>query len=186
MRDRILELGTATARFGEELLAQANGNRETLMLGYTHSQAAQPISFGFWLAAHASVLLRDIRRLLHAFETVNENPLGSCALAGTSFPIDRELTMRLLAFDRTLLHALDATSSRDFLEETAAAAAMLMAHLSRLCEEIVVWSSFEYRLVEVADQFATGSSMMPQKKNPVVAELARCAAGPRSVRSLSC
>ena len=85
LRDRILELGTATARFGEELLAQANGNRETLMLGYTHSQAAQPISFGFWLAAHASVLLRNIRRLLHAFETVNENPLGSCAWRGHPF-----------------------------------------------------------------------------------------------------
>jgi len=177
VREQVLAVVDEVGRLANELLTQADVHRETAILGYTHSQAAQPISYGFWLSGHASVLLRDIRRLLHAYDTVNENPLGACAIAGTSFPIDRELTTGLLGFARTLLHALDATSSRDFLAEAVAALAILMTHLSRLAEEIVVWSSFEFRLVEVADQFATGSSIMPQKKNPVVAELARARAG---------
>jgi argininosuccinate lyase len=177
VREQLLAIAAEVAGFADELLTQANAQRESVILGYTHSQAAQPVSYGFWLSGHASVLMRDLGRLLHAVETVNENPLGACAIAGTSFPIDRELTTRLLGFDRTLVHALDATSSRDFLEETAAALALVMAHLSRLAEEIVLWSSFEFRLVQVGDQFATGSSIMPQKKNPVVAEVARARAG---------
>lgn len=177
VRGQLLEVADEAARLAGVLLDKADAAADAIILGYTHSQAAQPVSFGFWLSGHASALTRDVRRLLHAFETANENPLGACALAGTSFPIDRALTTRLLGFDRTLLHALDATSARDFLAEAAAALAILATNLSRMAEEIVVWSSFEYRLVEVADQFATGSSIMPQKKNPVVAELARARAG---------
>jgi argininosuccinate lyase len=177
VRGQLLGVADETVRLAEVLLDKAEHATDTIVLGYTHSQAAQPVSFGFWLSGHASALTRDVRRLLHAFETVNENPLGGCALAGTSFPINRTLTTRLLGFGRTLVHALDATSARDFLAETTAALAILATNVSRLAEEIVVWSSFEYRLVEVADQFATGSSIMPQKKNPVVAELARARAG---------
>jgi argininosuccinate lyase len=177
LREQLLLVAEEVARLVEELLAQAEKHRESVMLGYTHSQAAQPVSYGFWLSGHASVFLRDINRLLHAYDTVNENPLGACAIAGTSFPIDREFTTRLLGFARTLAHALDATSSRDFMSESAAALTILMSHISRLAEEIVVWSSFEFGLVQVADAFATGSSIMPQKKNPVVAELARARAG---------
>lgn len=177
VREQLLSLTEEVGRFADDLLTVGESHRESVILGYTHSQAAQPISYGFWLSGHASVLLRDIGRLLHAFDTVNENPLGACAIAGTSFPIDRELTTRLLGFGRTLLHALDATSSRDFMCETAAALTILMSHLSRLAEEIVIWSSFEFHLVAVGDEFSTGSSIMPQKKNPVVAELARARAG---------
>lgn len=177
VREQLLVAADEVVRLAEELLTQADSQQETIILGYTHSQAAQPVTYGFWLSGHASVLLRDIGRLLHAVDTVNENPLGACAIAGTSFPIDRELTTRLLGFSRTLLHALDATSSRDFMAEAVAALTILMTHLSRLAEELVVWSSFEFHLVEIGDQFATGSSIMPQKKNPVVAELARARAG---------
>ncbi len=177
LREQLLLVAEEVARLADELLTQAQEHRESVVLGYTHSQAAQPVSYGFWLSGHASVLLRDIGRLLHAYDTTNENPLGACAIAGTSFPIDRELTTRLLGFSRTLLHALDATSSRDFMSEAAAALTILMSHISRLAEELVIWNSFEFSLVQVSDAFATGSSIMPQKKNPVVAELARARAG---------
>ncbi|UCM89754.1 argininosuccinate lyase [Streptomyces marincola] len=148
-----------------------------ILPGYTHSQAAQPVSVGFWKTAHASMLLRDVRRLRGAFDRADESPLGACALAGTSFPLDRELTARLLGFRSVLSHALDATSARDYLMESAAAFAIGGSNLSRMAEEIVMWSGHEYSLVEVSDAYATGSSIMPQKKNPVVAELARGRAG---------
>ncbi|KUO16774.1 argininosuccinate lyase [Streptomyces dysideae] len=153
----------------EELLA--------ILPGYTHSQAAQPVSVGFWKTAHASMLLRDVRRLRGAFDRTDESALGACALAGTSFPLDRRLTARLLGFGEVLGHALDATSARDYLIETASAFAIGGNNLSRMAEEIVMWSGHEYSLVEVADAYATGSSIMPQKKNPVVAELTRGRAG---------
>ncbi|WP_157245063.1 argininosuccinate lyase [Nonomuraea typhae] len=160
-----------------ELLAFPETDLLAILPGYTHSQAAQPISVAFWKSAHASMLLRDVRRLRGAFERTDECPLGACALAGTSFPLDRELTARLLGFGGVLSHALDATSARDYLIESAAAFAVGGNNLSRMAEEIVMWSGHEYRLVEVADAYATGSSIMPQKKNPVVAELARGRAG---------
>jgi argininosuccinate lyase len=153
----------------EELLA--------ILPGYTHSQAAQPVSVGFWKTAHASMLLRDVRRLRGAFERTDESALGACALAGTSFPLDRELTARLLGFGAVLSHALDATSARDYLIESSAAFAIGGNNLSRMAEEIVLWSGHEYSLVQVSDAYATGSSIMPQKKNPVVAELTRGRAG---------
>ncbi|SEH01212.1 argininosuccinate lyase [Nonomuraea solani] len=153
----------------EELLA--------ILPGYTHGQAAQPISVAFWKTAHASLLLRDVRRLRGAFDRTDESPLGACALAGTSFPLDRQVTARLLGFRAVLSHALDATSARDYLIESASAFAIGGNNLSRMAEEIVVWSGHEHSLVEVQDAYATGSSIMPQKKNPVVAELARGRAG---------
>jgi argininosuccinate lyase len=173
IREEIIKLCEQVLRFGLDLIGKAREHGETLMLGRTHSQPAQPISYAFWLTSYSSILLRDAERLLNAYTTVNKNPLGACALAGTSFPIDRQITTRLLGFDQVLLHALDATSSRDFMIETAATLAILMSNISRLCEEVVCYSGFEHAAFDVGDSFATGSSIMPQKRNPVVAELAR-------------
>jgi argininosuccinate lyase len=177
VREQLIGLGRDLAGFALDLCHAARGHVNSLTLGYTHSQPAQPVSFAFWLTGYASLFRRDLIRLSHAYSTVNQNPLGACALAGTSFPIDRALTTELLGFDSLLVHALDATSARDFLLETASALAILMGHVSRFCEEIVVGSTFEFGIFEVEDRFATGSSIMPQKKNPVVAELARARAG---------
>ncbi|GAA4196063.1 argininosuccinate lyase [Streptosporangium oxazolinicum] len=166
-----------------ELLGFPEEDLLAILPGYTHSQAAQPISVAFWKTAHASMLLRDVRRLRDVFGRTDESPLGSCALAGTSFALDRELTARLLGFSGVLGHALDATSARDHIIESASAFAIGGNNLSRMAEEIVMWSGHEYSLVEVSDAYATGSSIMPQKKNPVVAELARGRTG-RTVGTL--
>lgn len=176
VREALLDIARTLVQLIETILTRADQEAEVLTLGYTHSQAAQPITFGFWLAGHGSALVRDLSRLLHALRTTNLNPLGACALAGTSFPIDRRLTTKLLGFDETVRNALDATSTRDYMAETAAACALLMAQVSRLAEEIVTWSSFDTGIVVVDDAYTTGSSIMPQKKNPVVAELARARA----------
>lgn len=173
MRGEIVYLIREIQGFVGELLKRADEEVETVMLGYTHSQPAQPISYGFWISCYASMLLRDTKRLAAAYSEVNMSPLGACALGGTSFPIDRQLTARMLGFDSVLLHALDATSTRDFFMTTLSALAILGADLSRFSEELVWWSGHEYGLLTIDDAFATGSSIMPQKKNPVVAELAR-------------
>lgn len=173
LREQLLEAYARTLGLVEEILERSKTDSDAVMVGYTHSQAAQPITFAFWLSAYASILLRDCRRLQSAFQVTNMNPLGACALAGTSFNIDRDFTTDLLAFDDILEHALDATSSRDFALETAAAMSFVMATISRLSEELVWWSSLEYGVVDIGDAFSTGSSIMPQKRNPVVAELAR-------------
>ncbi|MBN3950381.1 MAG: argininosuccinate lyase [Nostoc sp. NMS7] len=177
LRISLLNIQQELLKFVEILIDLAETNVETVIPGYTHSQPAQPISLAYWLTAYASMFNRDIKRLDKAFENTNLNPLGACALAGTSFPIEREITTNLLGFDGLLLHGLDATSSRDFIIESLAALAIIMSNLSKMAEEIVLWNSFEFRLVEVDDTFATGSSIMPQKKNPVVAELARAKTG---------
>ena len=176
LREEIIALAFQIINLSQDLLTQAEEHLETVMLGYTHSQPAQPISFAFWLSSYVSIFVRDLQRLSDTYKRVNQNPLGSCALAGTSFPTDRKLTTELLAFNCTILHALDATSSRDFILEAVAALALYMSHISRLGEEVVIWSSMEYGLIEVDDSFCTGSSIMPQKKNPVVAELMRAKA----------
>jgi argininosuccinate lyase len=160
-----------------ELLDLGDDDYLAILPGYTHSQAAQPMSIAFWRTAHASMLTRDVRRIRDAYARIDESPLGACALAGTSFPLDRDLTARLLGFDKVLSHALDATSARDHVIELASVFALGSNTLSRMAEEIVIWSGNEYRLCEVADAFATGSSIMPQKKNPVVAELVRGRSG---------
>ncbi len=177
LRGELLTLARMSLEFADRLLARASSERQTVMLGYTHSQPAQPISYGFWLTAHASALLRDARRFLSAFEVVNVNPLGSCAISGTSFQIDRQFTTYLLAFDKPMVNALDATSTRDFVLEACSAVAISMSNLSRLAEEIVLWSTREFGVLEIDDRYATGSSIMPQKRNPVVAELARARSG---------
>lgn len=177
VRQYLLEIEESVEAFACDLVAMSRQHTGTIAVGYTHVQAAQPVSYGFWLGAYASMMVRDLRRVRSAYETTNKNVLGSCALAGTSFAIDRDVTTDLLGFDGVFEHALDGTSSRDFCAEALSALALLATNLSRMAEEIVVWSSFEYSLIEVDDAFATGSSIMPQKKNPVIAELAKGKAG---------
>jgi len=173
IREQILETQQRTARLCRTFLSIARQHTETVMPGYTHTQHAQPISLGFWATAYVSMFTRDLRRLDAAYEIVNLNPLGACALAGTSFPIDRHLTTKLLGFDAVHEHALDVISSRDFIAETLCALALLMANLSRLAEELVYWTSYEFGMAVLDDAYALGSSIMPQKKNPDIAELTR-------------
>ncbi len=156
------------------LMTQAEANRGTVMPGYTHLQRAQPITFGHQLLAYAWMLLRDLGRLKDAAARMDsQNPLGACALAGTSHPIDREMTARELGFTGVSLNSLDAVSDRDFILELAASLAILMTHLSRLSEELILWSSWEFKFIELSDAWTTGSFIMPQKKNPDMAELIR-------------
>jgi argininosuccinate lyase len=172
-RVRILNIQTALAELQQALLQRAEGQEETVMPGYTHTQHAQPISLAFWLSSYVSAFTRDQRRLANVYQIVNQSPLGAAALAGTSFPTDRKLTADLLGFDGCHEHALDAVGSRDWIVETLAALAMLMCNLSRLAEEFVLFSTYEYRLLQLDDAYASGSSIMPQKKNPCIAELTR-------------
>lgn len=173
LRTRILDLQDGLARLQTALLERARGHESTVMPGYTHTQHAQPISVAFWLSSYVSMYTRDQRRLANAFEIVNQSPLGAAALAGTSFPTDRELSAELLGFDGCHVHALDIIGSRDWVIETLAALAMLMCNLSRLAEEFVLFSTYEYRMIEIDDAYSSGSSIMPQKKNPCIAELSR-------------
>jgi len=177
LRQTLLEIERSVANFIADLLEQALVHVDTLAIGYTHVQPAQPISYGYWLSAYASMYLRDLKRIHETYNTVNQSVLGACALAGTSFDISRELTRELLGFDGLLLHGLDATSSRDFVTQAVASLSILMANHSKLSEDMILWNSFEFGLLQIDDAFATGSSIMPQKKNAVVAELAKGKAG---------
>ncbi len=145
----------------------------TVMPGYTHLQRAQPVTFGHWILAYAFMLSRDLARLNNAAENMDLSPLGACAFAGTTYPIDRGMTARSLGFSGALPNSVDAVADRDFCVELAAAIGMLMTHLSRFSEEIILWTSWEFRFVELSDAFSTGSSIMPQKKNSDMAELVR-------------
>lgn len=149
----------------------------TIMPGYTHLQRAQPITFGHHLMAYASMLLRDIDRIEDAKKRMNICPLGSGALAGTTYPIDRKKVADLLGFDGITSNSLDGVSDRDFCIELASALSLVMVHLSRFSEEIIMWCSWEFKFVELDDAFSTGSSIMPQKKNPDIAELVRGKSG---------
>ena len=149
----------------------------TVMPGYTHLQRAQPITFGHHLLAYGEMLLRDLSRLEDCYNRMNEMPLGSCALAGTTYPIDRNITRELLGFERITNNSLDGVSDRDFCMELAADLSIIMVHLSRFSEEIIMWCSWEFKFVELDDAFSTGSSIMPQKKNPDIAELVRGKSG---------
>ena len=151
----------------------AERHRETVFPGYTHLQRAQPVLLAHHLLAYYEMLQRDRERFAECRKRINVLPLGAAALAGTSYPIDRELVARELGFERVAANSLDAVSDRDFVIEFSAHAALLMMHLSRLCEELVLWSSTEFGFIELDDAFCTGSSIMPQKKNPDVAELVR-------------
>ncbi|MEY6432047.1 argininosuccinate lyase [Thioalkalicoccus limnaeus] len=160
-------------RLQEILLALAEREAATILPGFTHLQVAQPVTFGHHMMAWIEMLARDAERLADCRRRVNVMPLGAAALAGTTFPIDRHATARMLGFDRPAENSLDAVSDRDFAIEFMAAAAILMMHLSRFSEELILWSSAQFGFVELSDGFCTGSSIMPQKKNPDVPELVR-------------
>lgn len=155
------------------LCAQAKRHQETVMPGYTHLQRAQPISFAQHLMAYAAMLSRDVTRLEDCGVRLNECPLGSGALAGTTYPIDRRQTAKALGFDAPTSNSLDGVSDRDYALELLSALSILMMHLSRFAEEVILWCSWEFKFIELDDAYATGSSIMPQKKNPDVAELVR-------------
>ena len=165
------------SRLLSDLLAvicdKAGQYKDTVMPGYTHLQRAQPITFGHHLCAYGMMFLRDRQRLLDCRKRLNVSPLGSCALSGTAFPINRDRTAELLGFDEACMNSIDGVSDRDFCVELAADIALIMMHLSRFCEEIIMWCSWEFRFVRLSDAFSTGSSIMPQKKNPDIAELIR-------------
>jgi argininosuccinate lyase len=184
VREELLNLGERLVALCRAFLDLADAHRETVLPGYTHTQHAQPITLGFWATAHASLLLDDARRLSAAYETANRSPLGACALAGTDFPTDRHLTARLLGFASVEEHALAVVSGRDFIAEALFALAMLMTNLSRVAAELIYWTTFEFGLMTLHDDYALGSSIMPQKKNPDIAELARGRAGKVHARLL--
>ncbi|KPQ16349.1 MAG: argininosuccinate lyase ArgH [Rhodobacteraceae bacterium HLUCCO18] len=159
------------------LLAQANAGADWIMPGFTHLQTAQPVTWGHHMMAYVEMFGRDASRFRDARARMNECPLGAAALAGTSFPIDREMTAQALGFDRPCANSLDAVSDRDFALEFLSAATITAMHLSRLAEELVIWTSAQFRFVTLSDRFSTGSSIMPQKKNPDAAELIRAKIG---------
>ncbi|OYX67978.1 MAG: argininosuccinate lyase [Rhizobiales bacterium 32-66-11] len=159
------------------LSEKALAHAATVMPGFTHLQTAQPVTYGHHLMAYVEMLARDRGRLRDARARLNECPLGSAALAGTSFPIDRDMTAKALGFDRPTANSLDAVSDRDFVLETLSAAAICAVHLSRFAEEVVIWTSPAFSLIKLSDKFTTGSSIMPQKRNPDAAELVRAKAG---------
>ncbi len=159
------------------LADKAEEYSDTVMPGYTHMQRAQPVTFGHHLLAYCEMLLRDIDRFKDAKDRMDYCPLGSGALAGTTYPLDRELTASLLGFKGPTQNSLDGVSDRDFCAELAFASSLTMVHLSRFCEELVLWCSWEFKFIELDDAFSTGSSIMPQKKNPDLAELIRGKSG---------
>jgi len=173
LRNEIDALAAAIVRLQQALLDLAEREVETVLPGFTHLQVAQPISFGHHMMAWFEMLDRDCDRLADCRKRVNVLPLGAAALAGTTYPIDRHYTAELLGFERPAENSLDAVSDRDFVIEFTAAAAILMMHLSRFSEELILWSSAQFAFVELSDGFCTGSSIMPQKKNPDVPELVR-------------
>jgi argininosuccinate lyase len=177
MRDTIDVLDKALSGYQRALAAKALAHAGTVMPGLTHLQTAQPVTFGHHLLAYVEMAARDRTRFADARKRLNESPLGAGALAGTSFPIDRDATAKALGFERPAANSLDAVSDRDFVLETLAAAAITSVHLSRLAEEIVIWCSPLTGLVKLSDKFTTGSSMMPQKRNPDAAELVRAKTG---------
>ena len=159
------------------ILAAAENQINTILPGFTHLQVAQPISLAHHLLAWNEMLERDVERITDCRKRINVMPLGSAALAGTSFALDRDFTCQWLGFDRPSRNSLDAVSDRDFLIEFSASASLVMVHLSRMCEEIVLWASQAYQFIDIGDAFCTGSSIMPQKKNPDIAELVRGKSG---------
>jgi argininosuccinate lyase len=173
MRDEIAEINTLLGLLIDVLLNQAEANIDTIMPGFTHLQTAQPILFAHHLMAYVEMFKRDRARMEDCLKRVNVMPLGAGALAGTTFPIDRDYVAKQLRFPSITRNSLDAVSDRDFALEFLAASSILMMHLSRFSEELIIWSTSEFRFIELSDAFCTGSSIMPQKKNPDVPELVR-------------
>jgi argininosuccinate lyase len=177
VRDAIDEIDAGLAAYQRALAEKALEHAATVMPGFTHLQPAQPVTFGHHLLAYVEMAARDRGRFADARERLNESPLGSGALAGTSFPIDRSATAKALGFKRPMANSLDGVADRDFVLETLSACAITAVHLSRFAEEIVIWSSPLTGLIKLSDKFTTGSSMMPQKRNPDAAELIRAKSG---------
>jgi argininosuccinate lyase len=177
LRDRLDAFDQELATLQLALATKAEKHAATVMPGFTHLQPAQPITFGHHLLAYVEMLARDRGRFADARKRLNECPLGAAALAGTSLPIDRAATAEALGFDRPMANSLDAVSDRDFVLETLSAAAIAAMHLSRLAEEIVIWVTPQFGFIRLTDKFTTGSSIMPQKRNPDAAELARAKVG---------
>jgi len=173
LREAIDALVVELRRYQRGLLDLAEREHATVMPGFTHLQTAQPVTFGHHMMAWYEMLERDAERLADCRRRVNRLPLGAAALAGTSYPLDRELTARLLGFDSVCRNSLDAVSDRDFAIEFAAAASLIMMHLSRQAEELILWASAQFAFIDLPDRYCTGSSIMPQKKNPDVPELVR-------------
>ena len=173
LKEDIQEILTDILKFIQIILDKAYDHRETVMVGYTHLQHAQPTTFAHHLLSYAQALKRDYERLKDAYKRVDMSPLGSAALTTTSFPIDRERTRELLDFSQLLENSIDAVSSRDFMAATVFALTMLASTLSKICEEMVLWSTYEFGMVEISHEFSSTSSIMPQKKNPDVAEIVR-------------
>ena len=176
-RDAVRDVLSAVASLVAALAGRAEEHAATIAPGYTHLQRAQPVTLGHWLCAHAWAFVRDLERLDAARRSCNVSPLGAGALAGSTLGLDPSVAARELGFERAFANSVDAVSDRDFLCDAAYACALALVHLSRLAEEIVLWSSAEFGFVELPEAYATGSSMMPQKRNPDVAELARGATG---------
>ena len=177
VRDALDAVDLALADMQAAILEKAETYADTIMPGFTHLQTAQPVTFGFHLLAYVEMLGRDRGRFADARARLNESPLGAAALAGTSFPTDRHMTAAALGFDRPSANAMDAVSDRDFALEFLAAAAICAVHLSRFAEELVIWSSDRFGFITLSDAFTTGSSIMPQKRNPDAAELVRAKPG---------
>jgi len=173
LRDEIDAIAKELTRLQQGLLQVAEANADTIMPGFTHLQTAQPVTFGHHLLAWFEMLQRDYGRLMDCRKRVNQSPLGAAALAGTTYPIDRAYTAQLLGFEAPTENSLDSVSDRDFAIEFAAFASILMMHLSRASEELVLWTSSQFSFIDLPDRFCTGSSIMPQKKNPDVPELVR-------------
>jgi argininosuccinate lyase len=184
VRDILDETDSALATFQAALVNRALEHAATVMPGFTHLQTAQPVTFGHHLLAYVEMAARDRGRFQDARKRLNESPLGAAALAGTSFPIDRHATAKALGFDRPMANSLDAVSDRDFVLETLSAASICAVHMSRFAEEIVIWTSPLVGMIRLSDKFTTGSSIMPQKRNPDAAELVRAKTG-RVIGALS-
>ena len=177
LRDVVDTLIQQVSELQSNLVEKAGNHSDTIMPGFTHMQSAQPVTFGHHCLAYVEMFERDKSRFIDARKRLNESPLGCAALAGTSFPIDREMTAKSLGFSGPSRNSLDAVSDRDFVLETLAAAAICATHLSRFAEEIVYWCSKQFQFVSLSDQFSSGSSIMPQKRNPDAAELVRAKVG---------
>jgi len=177
MRQAADDVMTLITALQKNILSLATNETETILPGFTHLQVAQPITLAHHLLAWNEMFERDMQRVQECRKRINVMPLGSAALAGTSFPLDRDYTCELLEFDRPTRNSLDAVSDRDFLIEFASAASIIMMHLSRMCEEIILWASESYKFIDIGDAFCTGSSIMPQKKNPDIAEIVRGKSG---------
>ncbi len=177
VRDQLDAAESALTRLCQGFLAQAEAGADWVMPGFTHLQTAQPVTWGHHMMAYVEMFGRDLSRVRDARARMNECPLGTAALAGTSFPLDRDMTAKELGFDRPCANSLDAVSDRDFALEFLSVASICAMHLSRLAEELVIWSSAQFRFVALSDRFSTGSSIMPQKKNPDAAELIRAKIG---------